>query len=56
MIFMNHFQRVASGHFAIRRLERRYGPAVVRQLYAVHAPPRETQLLARRKLSNGRKL
>ena len=25
MIFMNHFQRVARGHFAIRRLERQYG-------------------------------
>ena len=33
MIFMNHFQRVASGHFAIRRLERLHGPSVVRQLY-----------------------
>ena len=27
VIFMNHFQRVARGHFAIRRLERQYGPA-----------------------------
>jgi EcsC protein family len=37
MLFMNHFQRVATGHFAIRQLERRYGPAVVRRLYAEHA-------------------
>jgi len=33
MIFMNHFQRVASGHFAIRNLERLHGQSVVRQLY-----------------------
>ena len=26
-VFMNHFQRVAHGHFTIRRLERMYGPA-----------------------------
>jgi hypothetical protein len=30
---MNHFQRVASGHFAIRKLERLHGQSVVRQLY-----------------------
>jgi len=40
IIFMNHFQRVARGHFAIRRLERQYGPSVVRQLYAAHATRR----------------
>jgi hypothetical protein len=33
VIFMNHFQRVAQGHFAIRRLERLYGPALVRRHY-----------------------
>ena len=36
MIFMNHFQRIASGHFAIRKLERLYGQSVVRQLYQTH--------------------
>jgi hypothetical protein len=36
MIFMNHFQRIASGHFAIRRLERLHGPSVVRQHYQRH--------------------
>jgi hypothetical protein len=41
MIFMNHFQRVARGHFAIRRLERQYGAAVVRRLYDEHAARRE---------------
>jgi hypothetical protein len=37
MIFMNHFQRVARGHFAIRRLERQYGAGLVRRLYDEHA-------------------
>ena len=32
-VFMNHFQRVAHGHFTIRRLERTYGPAAVRRHY-----------------------
>ncbi|MEZ5889397.1 MAG: EcsC family protein [Xanthobacteraceae bacterium] len=32
-VFMNHFQRVAHGHFTIRRLERVYGPAAVRRHY-----------------------
>jgi hypothetical protein len=37
VLFMNHFQRVAQGHFAIRRLEREYGSSVVRRLYDEHA-------------------
>jgi hypothetical protein len=37
LLFMNHFQRVARGHFAIRRLEREYGSNVVRRLYDEHA-------------------
>jgi hypothetical protein len=32
-IFIDHFQSVARGHFAVRRLERRYGAAVVRDKY-----------------------
>ncbi len=40
VLFMNHFQRVARGHFAIRRLERRYGASVVRKLYDEHLPRR----------------
>jgi hypothetical protein len=40
LLFMNHFQRVARGHFAIRRLEREYGPSTVRRLYDEHAPRR----------------
>jgi EcsC protein family len=56
VIFMNHFQRVASGHFAIRRLERSYGPAVVRRLYAEQAAQRPVPRVARRKTSDGSKL
>ncbi len=32
-IFISHFQAVARGHFAIRRLERIYGQPVIRELY-----------------------
>lgn len=31
--FMNHFQRIAQGHFTVRRLERRYGAQAVRHHY-----------------------
>lgn len=33
MIFMDHFQRIAQGHFALRRLERIYGSAAIRHRY-----------------------
>jgi len=33
VVFMNHFQSIARGHFAIRWLEREYGAAPVRRLY-----------------------
>jgi hypothetical protein len=33
MIFMDHFQRIARGHFVIRRLERTYGATAIRSLY-----------------------
>jgi hypothetical protein len=33
MLFVRHFQRTAHGHFTIRRLERQYGPEVVRAYY-----------------------
>ena len=32
--FMDHYQTLASGHFTIRRLERLYGPDLVRAAYA----------------------
>jgi hypothetical protein len=38
VVFMNHFQSIAQGHFAIRRLEREYGSALVRRLYGEIAP------------------
>jgi hypothetical protein len=40
VIFMNHFQRIAQGHFTVRRLERVYGPALVRQHYEDLLPRR----------------
>jgi EcsC protein family len=33
VIFSQHFQRIAEGHFTIRRLERIYGPELVRNEY-----------------------
>lgn len=33
LIFISHFQNAARGHFIVRRLERKYGPALVRHLY-----------------------
>jgi EcsC protein family len=34
IIFMNHFQQIAQGHFTVRRLEREYGVDTVRLHYA----------------------
>jgi hypothetical protein len=34
VVFMNHFQQIAQGHFTVRRLEREYGPETVRLHYA----------------------
>jgi hypothetical protein len=34
IIFMNHFQQIAQGHFTVRRLEREYGVETVRVHYA----------------------
>jgi hypothetical protein len=33
LLFVSHFQAMASGHFIIRRLERKYGPEAVRKEY-----------------------
>jgi hypothetical protein len=33
VIFMDHFQRIARGHFTVRRLERIYGVELIRNLY-----------------------
>jgi hypothetical protein len=37
VIFMDHFQRVAQGHFTIRRLERQYGTETIQRQYAALA-------------------
>jgi hypothetical protein len=37
VIFMDHFQKIAKGHFTLRRLERAYGSAHIRQHYATLA-------------------
>lgn len=34
VLFIRYFQRLAEGHFTVRRLERMYGPDVVRREYA----------------------
>ncbi len=48
VIFMEHFQRIAQGHFAVRRLEREYGLEPVRahyrELAAELAAPRAAAL------------
>ena len=33
LVFINHFQDLARAHFTVRRLERKYGPELVRQEY-----------------------
>ena len=33
LAFTDHFQKLAHGHFTVRRLERHYGRAVVREEY-----------------------
>lgn len=42
-IFMDHFQAMAASHFAVRRLERKYGEAAVRQAYRSVADLARTQ-------------
>jgi hypothetical protein len=34
VIFMDHFQKIAKGHFTLRRLERTYGRSSIRQHYS----------------------
>jgi len=42
VLFMDHFQRIAQGHFTLRRLERPYCGAIIRQHYAeLAAPPKQ---------------
>jgi hypothetical protein len=39
VLFMNHFQDMARGHFIVRRLEMKYGGALVRRVYETIAIP-----------------
>jgi hypothetical protein len=39
VLFTAHFQRLAEGHFTVRRLERKYGPDLVRHQYDLVRPP-----------------
>jgi hypothetical protein len=41
VIFTDHFQQIAQGHFTVRRLERRYGEAAVRERYDAIARQRQ---------------
>lgn len=43
MLFMEHFQQIAEGHFQVRRLERQYGDAAVRALYLSTAKARRVR-------------
>ena len=50
LAFMEHFQKLAQAHFAIRRLERQHGPAEVHRVYEAYAQiVRERAARARRK-------
>lgn len=33
LVFINHFQDMARGHFTVRRLERKYGPKLIKKEY-----------------------
>jgi hypothetical protein len=46
--FMNHFQRIADGHFTIRRLERKYGSERVRVAYEAELARQHKPLRDRR--------
>lgn len=37
LLFMDHYQTMSRGHFAVRALERRYGADVVRRAYHAHS-------------------
>jgi hypothetical protein len=39
LIFMNHFQRMAKGHFTIKRLEKKYGSEQIEAVYRSVAVP-----------------
>lgn len=53
VVFLDHFQNIARGHFLVRRLERKYGSEVIRGYYAGMAarvlPPERTSAGADRR-------
>jgi hypothetical protein len=61
MVFMHHFERVATGHFTLRRFERQYGREAVGELYGDIAAqlqtdamrPRQSLLHSRRERTGG---
>jgi len=44
LLFINHFQSIARGHFIIRTLEREYGQEFIKQEYEKIARPREASM------------
>lgn len=42
VLFIQYFQRLAEAHFTVRRLERKYGPELVRQEYERARSPRSS--------------
>ncbi|HET8725097.1 MAG TPA: EcsC family protein [Anaeromyxobacteraceae bacterium] len=48
LVFMNHYQRTAWGHFTVRRLSRTYGEEAVRAAWGPPSPPRRRGLRSRR--------
>jgi hypothetical protein len=53
IMFMEHFQHIAEGHFLVRRMERLYGAATIRAAYATAAArlPHKTNLRGLNKLA-----
>ena len=47
-IFISHFQRIAHGHFIIRRLERAHGAEAVRLAYEAGEPRNAVEMLPKR--------
>lgn len=46
-LFIDHFQSMARGHFAVRRLERTYGPDTVREKFAQFVPAQSSRMTTR---------
>ncbi len=48
LVFIDHFQNKAEGHFTLRRLERAYGPELVRNTYDVLKRERDAAIESKR--------